>query len=696
MKIKIFNKILITAVLTSFCLSCSDFLEEKSYNADYTYYNTTAGLNALVAASYQQTRWCANSETMYALEDLGTDIWMVSGDGSHRDAFGQFLSNAMAPQNGLLASFWNNNYSGIASCNLGLKMIESNTDMAPATKAVRMGELLFLRAYYYYELVVQFGDIPIVTAPLDYPKTDFVRVPQKQVWAQIISDARQAWDLLPWADVNGKVTGDYGRASKGSAGHLLAKAYMFRYCDTYTKSQSDANMNEDRGGKTTDIDSVIYFASQVCKFGPGATSQSNHALAANYSTLWGWNPKTGLTAEYMGPEVVFSINYSTTMFYNNTTATNVNGGNQLHLYYTGQLENYPLTTKLESGTSVIHGSNVGVVRDLITGRPWRRVAPTPYYYSETGLYAAKNYATGKLGKLIDSRLYKSHVWVEYCNSANRNYQWAAFSNAAGSFDPADIGMVAGTQKYNVGDTAMLLTIEDVSKRPGPGTKAEKLALARAKEKYWLVPMQSVKVPYTRAEVSGFDVCTNSFPPLAKYLDNRRAATNDQGSFRNVMRFRLAETYILLSEAYARKGDFVNAAAALNVVRNRAAWKEGELKSAHFWKYDGGSWDDRTKSTETDMEVTPAFLSSFTGDLLTDFYMDEMAHETAGEMNRFSLLVRYGADYWYNRVKATDYWVSNDFGSNGNIQKYHRFRPIPQTHIDNVNPPDPKPQNYGYF
>jgi len=163
-----------------------------------------------------------------------------------------------------------------------------------------------------------------------------------------------------------------------------------------------------------------------------------------------------------------------------------------------------------------------------------------------------------------------------------------------------------------------------------------------------------------------------------------------------MRFRLAETYILLSEAYARKGDFVNAAAALNVVRNRAAWKEGELKSAHFWKYDGGSWDDRTKSTETDMEVTPAFLSSFTGDLLTDFYMDEMAHETAGEMNRFSLLVRYGADYWYNRVKATDYWVSNDFGSNGNIQKYHRFRPIPQTHIDNVNPPDPKPQNYGYF
>ena len=683
------------AGLILFSLSCQDFLEEKSFNADYNYYNTAAGLDALTAACYQQTRWCVNSETQYATEDLGTDLWMVSGDGSHRDAFGQFLSNAMTPQNGLLSSFWNNNYRGIASCNLGLQSLESNTDMTADKKAIRKGEMLFLRAYYYYELAIQFGDVPLATIPVDFPKTDFARSPQKQVWAQVISDALKAWNLLPWADASGKVTGDYGRASKGSAGHLLAKAYMFRYCDKYAKNQTDANMNEDRGGKTTDIDSVIYYASQVCKFGPGATSGSNHALAANYSTLWGWNPKTGLAAEYMGPEIVFSINNSTTYFYNNVSATDVNtNGNQLHLYYTGQLENYPLTTKLESGASVVHGSNVGLVRDLMTGRPWRRVAPTPYYYSETGLYAAKNYETGKLGKLVDSRLYKSHVWAEYCNSTNRNYKWAVFSNAAGSFDPASIGMTVDAQKYNVGDTAMLLSIEDVSLRPGPGTKAEKLALARAKEKYWLVPMQSVKVPVIRADVSGFDVCTNSFPPLVKYLDNRRAATNDQGGFRNFYRFRLAETYILLSEAYARKADWVNAAAALNVVRLRAAWKDGETKSAHYWKYDGGTYATRNASTEADMTVSPAFLSSFSDTQLTDFYLDEMGHETAGEMNRFDLHVRYGADYWYNRIKATNYWVNT--ASGGNIQKYHRFRPIPQTYVDNVNPPDPNPQNYGYI
>jgi starch-binding outer membrane protein, SusD/RagB family len=696
---KVIKSILIIAGLTLFSISCSDFLDEEGYNADYTYYDNATGLESLVIASYQQTRWCVNSETQYAFEDMGTDLYMMGGDGSHRDAFGQFLSTAMTPQNGLISSFWNNNYKGIASCNLGLQTLAANTDMVASTKSIRKGELLFLRAYYYYELVIQFGDIPLVTVPVDYPKTDFVRVPQKTIWTQIISDTRQAWDLLPWADASGKILGEYGRASKGAAGHLLAKAYMFRYCDKYAKTQTDANMVEDRGGKTTDIDSVIYYASQVTKFGPGATSGSNHALAADYATLWGWNPKTGLTAEYLGPEIVFSINFSTNHFYNNQLATQVNdGGNQLHLFYTGQQENYTLTTKQGNGTSdVSWGSNVGLVRDKITGRPWRRLAPTPWYWSDNGLYAAKNYATNKVGKLIDSRLYKSHVWTFYCNSANRNVPWTAFTNAAGSFNPADIGMTAGTQRYNVGDTAILMSLEDVSLRPGPGTKSEKLALARAKSKYWYVPMQSIKVPLTRGEVSGYDVTTNQFPPVAKYLDNRRASEQDAAGFRNFPRFRLAETYLLLSEAYARKSDYVNAAATLNFVRLRAAWKNGEVKSAHYWKYDGGTYATRTASTEADMSVTSAFLSGFSDAQITDFFLDEMGRETGGELNRFDQLVRYGADYWYNKVKACDYWVSNDNGvSNGAIKKFHRFRPIPQTHIDNVNPPDPKPQNYGYF
>jgi hypothetical protein len=82
---------ILLAGLILFSLSCSDFLDEKSYNADYTYYNSATGLDALVMACYQQTRWCVNSETQYAFEDMGTDIYMLGGDGSHRDALASFF-----------------------------------------------------------------------------------------------------------------------------------------------------------------------------------------------------------------------------------------------------------------------------------------------------------------------------------------------------------------------------------------------------------------------------------------------------------------------------------------------------------------------------------------------------------------------------------------------------------------------------
>ena len=683
------KNILLSAGMILLIFSCENFIEEVGYNTDYTYFETAEGLDALVAACYQQTRWACSFETQYALEDLGSDIFMVSGDGTYRDGFAQYLASQMQPLNTLIRDFWENNYKGISSCNLALLYVDDNEEMLETIKPIRKGEALFLRAYYYYELAIQFGSIPLVVHPVNEPKLDFVRAPQSDIWAQIIADARQAWELLPWSE-NGAVTGDFGRASKGAAGHLLAKAYLYRYCDRYAQNESDANMNEDRGGKDTDIDSVIYFASRVCNFGEGAGSGSNHVLASDYSELWGWDVTQGLVAEYMGPEILFTINFSTNHFYNNRSATDVNGGgNWLHLFYTAQFENYPLTTNLESGDDAIWGTNIGLERDFFTGRPWRRLAFTPYYYADDGLYGARNYESGKLGKLIDSRLYKSHIWVFFCNSEDVDVPWASYSNGAGSFDPADIGMVEGEQRYGLGDTALLLSLEDVSQRFSSGTPREQLALARAQEKYWYLPMQSMPVPTDRGSVSGYEVITNQFPSLIKHFDDRRAGIQDQAGFKNMIRMRLGETYILLSEAYARKGEFASAADALNMVRERAAWKEGESKSCHFWKYDGGTYADRTTSTENDMMVSTGFLSSFSGDELTDFYLDEYAHETTGELNRFDHLTRYGADYWKNRIEENNYWTV------GTIQLFHRFRPIPQSHIDNVDPPDPNPQNYGY-
>ncbi len=63
-----------------------------------------------------------------------------------------------------------------------------------------------------------------------------------------------------------------------------------------------------------------------------------------------------------------------------------------------------------------------------------------------------------------------------------------------------------------------------------------------------------------------------------------------------MYMRYGETLLILAEAYGRKGEFNTAASYINQVRTRAAYKEGESKTTQFWTFEGGSYDDRLKSS----------------------------------------------------------------------------------------------------
>ena len=688
------SSVLIAVIIVTLLSSCQDFIDEQSYKPSYLLYETAEGVEALVASCYQNQRWTANGENFVRWEDFGSDIYMTGADGTARDSFHEYSSIAMIPTNSVFSDFWNNNYTAIAFCNLALNYIDNHTKLADDLKGIRKGEALFLRAYYYYDLVKHFGDIPISLEPVSSPKVDYVRSPQKVVWAQIISDLRKAWELLPWS-ADGKITGDYGRASKGAAGHLLAKAYFYRYGTIIGGTQSKSNMQEDRGAKTSDLDSVIYYASRVANYGEGAGSNSPHALAPNFSDLWYHDPVKGMTAEYLGSEAIFSVLFSQNPFYNNgTSATNTDVGNQMHIFWTMWIDGYTPTTasRMTGHDNVVWATSNGMVRDMLTGRPYRRLVPAPWVYRDDGLFGRQAYdaaAADKPGKLIDARLYKSHVWAYFSNGEPSGAVWRSYSNGAGSFDPASIGKTAGDQRFTIGDTALFISVENLDNRFPNGLPYEKLALARAKESYWYIPMQSMFVPQARDQTTDRDGICNAFPSLIKHHDGWRASVQYLGGGKNFIRMRTGETLLLLSEAYARKGDWANAAATLNMVRMRGAWKEGELKHAQFWKYDGGTWNDRFTSTEEEMKVSEGFLSKFSPIELTDFYVEEYGRELMGELNRFEILTRYGADYWINRIKPRNHFAAVQ------IQEFHRFRPIPQAHIDLTDPPEANPQNYGY-
>ncbi|MDQ2718898.1 MAG: RagB/SusD family nutrient uptake outer membrane protein [Bacteroidota bacterium] len=143
------------------------------------------------------------------------------GDQADIDFIDQFNVNST---NGNLASIWALNYDGIARCNLVLNKVPA-IQMDKTLQNRIMGEAKFLRAYYYFELVNIFGDIPVILQPLPPDQLQIAQSPAQQIFESVIeSDLKDAANNLP-ANYSGS---DVGRATSGAATALLAKAYLFQ------------------------------------------------------------------------------------------------------------------------------------------------------------------------------------------------------------------------------------------------------------------------------------------------------------------------------------------------------------------------------------------------------------------------------------------------------------------------------------
>lgn len=122
---------------------------------------------------------------------------------------------------GPVVDVWRDNYIGIFRANQVLDNVPA-IDMDAELKARLLGEAYFLRGYFYYNLALLWGNVPLMLTtsnPTDLPPT----TPQAQVWAQIESDLAQAVNGLPPVyDANRNL----GRVTRGAAYTLLAKTLM--------------------------------------------------------------------------------------------------------------------------------------------------------------------------------------------------------------------------------------------------------------------------------------------------------------------------------------------------------------------------------------------------------------------------------------------------------------------------------------
>lgn len=211
-------------VLSTTLLSCKKFLDitPQSDPTSIAFYKNEADIRSAVTGCYA----ILQSNKLYAghyltlMETRSDNISdNNSGGAAGRDYnIDRFIA---ASDNLAVLEAWQNTYFAIDRCNTTL----GNLDVVANEGAKRQfeGELRFLRALNYFNLVRLWGDVPLVLKQITPDESyKLVRNKTPEIYAAIETDLIAAAALLPES-----YTGeDIGRATKGAAKSLLGKVYL--------------------------------------------------------------------------------------------------------------------------------------------------------------------------------------------------------------------------------------------------------------------------------------------------------------------------------------------------------------------------------------------------------------------------------------------------------------------------------------
>jgi tetratricopeptide (TPR) repeat protein len=222
------KKIIIIMIILSGASGCSeDFLTlypETTLN-EGNFYQTEQEYILLANGCYVPMR-NYEKDIHWVLAELISDNtsfqYNINTGEAVRGVIDQFIITA---DNRGYSTFWNESYNGVFRCNKLLAEIERPevTWSNQSYKFRSMGEALFLRALYYFNLVRQFGGVPLVLAPVTAKEAvDIARSTEEQVYASIIQDLQDAAVHFSNADD----VRENGRANQEASMALLGKVYL--------------------------------------------------------------------------------------------------------------------------------------------------------------------------------------------------------------------------------------------------------------------------------------------------------------------------------------------------------------------------------------------------------------------------------------------------------------------------------------
>ena len=418
---------------------------------------------------------------------------------------------------------------------------------------------------------------------------------------------------------------------------------------------SERNDDWNSSYKQNDLNDIISYCNEVIAARP---------LAPDYRDLWNW---TGIDCPAeMLPEILMSAQF------NGDASTAGRFKNRSYCYFPSQFSNY---------------SKGWVKRGQWVGLDFQRCRPTEYNYDV-------------FDKVNDSRFWKSF-------KTTYNVNVVAVANKG----------------VNLGDLAIMYIVNDKSDTRFNGSVVNNNGDGSANfgvNSFNYVDSKTghvvphAFVGYVDGNWVGNSYGNNVFASISKYEDGSRTAEKGDGNRDGVLA-RTGETYLIKAEALVRQGKYQDAIDVVNLLRARAQYVSGEVRTLHTdgtqaFKSDGTALQNQyamaysTRNTYYEStgiaETTAASnlqIASYTAlppedeavlsklgvtsdyDRMLNFILDERTRELDGEFLRWDDLAR--TKTLVLRAKTFNPQAA------GSVSDKHCLRPIPQAFIDGLLNPD---------
>ena len=334
------KKILYFIIGAMLLTSCEDFLDSsnKTKKDSSNFPQTEADVSQLLTGVYSILGRPEPLGSLFFVSELMSDDRLGGGgtDDKSCKAIDQFKKDGDDTFN----NPWRAMYFGVYRSNYLLSSLDDVEWNSEESKNKILGEAHFLRAYFYFDLVRMFGEVPLMIdpEPVNIPKS-----PASEIYAQIASDLKTSIELLPsvkFQDIDRAK--DLGRVTKWAAEALMARVFLF-YTGYY---RTDALPLNDGGQVTKD---------QVVTWIVDCIENSGHDLVEDFRNLWAYSyvKDYKYTAdnnlEWVGDgskETVFSIKYSALA---NDWNSPQQKSNQICLYSGFRNQNYTKTFPFGQG-----------------------------------------------------------------------------------------------------------------------------------------------------------------------------------------------------------------------------------------------------------------------------------------------------------------------------------------------------------